>query len=157
MAFTPAWRNFKRMQDLTVMAASLIYAAAVLDALTRLPGGAAAVLRWSLLVPAAYTGFAMGLPLLIPKWRRWLAKYVWLSFKAGFGQTPASVVIGVALLLGFGLFIHEEVGRAAKAGHPAVNVFSAYAAGIGILAAQAILVRFLEATPEVRAEIEEQG
>ncbi|MDB5433817.1 MAG: hypothetical protein JWR47_74, partial [Phenylobacterium sp.] len=35
MTFTPAWRNFKRMQDLTVAAASLIYAAAVIDALGR--------------------------------------------------------------------------------------------------------------------------
>jgi len=157
MAFTPAWRNFKRMQDLTVAAASLIYAAGVIDALNRLPGGEAAILRWSLLVPAAYLGFSMGLPLLIPAVKRWLSKYVWMSFQAGFGQTPASVVIGVALLLGFGLFIHEEVARAAKAGHPGVNVFSAYAAGIGILAAQAILVRFLEATPEVRAEIEERS
>ncbi|WP_394763668.1 hypothetical protein [Phenylobacterium sp.] len=157
MAFTPAWRNFKRMQDLTVTAAGLIYAAAVLDALNRLPGGPAMILRWSLLVPAAYLGFSMGLPLLIPAVKRWLAKYVWMSFQAGFGQTPASVVVGVALLLGFGLFIHSEVGSAAKAGQVGVNVFSAYAAGIGILAAQAILVRFLEATPAVRAVIEEQG
>ena len=157
MAFTPAWRNFKRMQDLTVTAAGLIYAAAVLDALNRLPGGPAMILRWSLLVPAAYLGFSMSLPLLIPTVKRWLAKYVWMSFQAGFGQTPASVVVGVALLLGFGLFIHSEVGSAAKAGQVGVNVFSAYAAGIGILAAQAILVRFLEATPAVRAVIEEQG
>ena len=157
MAFTSAWRNFKRMQDVTVAAASLIYAAAVIDALGRLPGGASAVLRWSLLIPAAYAGFALGLPLLIPPLKRWLSKYVWMSFKAGFGQSPASVVIGVALLLGFGLFIHSEVGRAARAGHPGVNVFSAYAAGIGILAAQAILVRFLEATPDVRAEIEDRA
>jgi hypothetical protein len=156
MAFTPAWRKFKRMQDVTVMAASLIYAAAVIDAVATLPGGTAMVLVWSLLFPAAYLGFSMGLPLIVPPFRRGLAKYVWMSFQAGFGQSPASVVIGVALLLGFGLFIHEEVGRAAHAGRVGVNVFSAYAAGIGILAAQAILVRFLERTPEYRAEIEER-
>lgn len=154
MAFTPAWRNFKRMQDLTVTASGLIYATAVLDALSRLPGEPAAILRWSLLVPAAYLGLSLGLPLLIPAVRRRLAKYVWMSYQAGFGQTPASVVIGVALLLGFGVFIRSEVGHAAKTGQVGVNVFSAYAAGIGILAAQAILVRFLEATPEVRAVIE---
>ena len=157
MALTAAWRNFKRMRDVVVTAASLIYAAAVLDALSRLPGGSAAVLRWSLLIPAAYAGFSLGLPLLIPPLKRWLAKYVWMSFQAGFGQTPASVIVGVALLLGFGLFIHSEVGRAAKAGQVGVNVFSAYASGIGILAAQAILVRFLEATPAYRAQIEETG
>jgi hypothetical protein len=154
MAFIPAWRNFKRMQDLTVAAASLIYAAAVIDALGRLPGGPAMVLRWSLLWPAAYLGFSLGIPLLAPPIKRWLAKYVWMSFQAGFGQTPASVVVGVALLLGAGLFIHEEVGRAARAGQVGVNVFSAYAAGIGILAAQAILVRALEQVPAIRAKIE---
>jgi hypothetical protein len=157
MGFTPAWRNFKRMQDLTVIASSLIYAAAVIDALGRLPGGPDMVLRWSLLVPAAYLGFSMGIPLLAPPIKRWLMKYVWMSFKAGFGQSPASVVVGVALLLGAGLFIHEEVGRAARAGHVGANVFSAYAAGIGILAAQAVLVRVLEQAPELRPQIEERG
>jgi hypothetical protein len=38
----------------------------------------------------------------------------------------------------------EEVSRAAQAGQVGVNVFSAYGAGIGILAAQAILLRALE-------------
>jgi hypothetical protein len=80
-----------------------------------------------------------------------------MSFKAGFGQSPASVVVGVALLLGAGLFIHEEVGRAARAGHVGANVFSAYAAGIGILAAQAVLVRVLEQAPELRPQIEDRG
>jgi hypothetical protein len=157
MAFNSAWRNFKRMQDLTVAAACLIYAAAVVDALGRLPGATEAVLRWALLWPAAYLGFSLAIPLLVPPLKRGLAKYVWMSFKAGFGQSPGSVVVGVALLLGAGLFIYQEIGRAARTGQVGVNVFSAYAAGIGILAAQAILVRFLEQTPEVRAAIEERG
>ncbi|THD64339.1 hypothetical protein [Phenylobacterium sp.] len=156
MGFIPAWRNFKRMQDLTVAAACLIYAAAAINALGRLPGGPAMVARWTLLWPAAYLGFSLALPLLIAPVKRWLAKYVWMSFQAGFGQTPASVVVGVALLLGAGLFIWEEVNRAARAGQVGANVFSAYAAGIGILAAQAILVRFLEQTPEVRDRIVER-
>ena len=54
------------------------------------------------------------------------------------------------------MFIHEEVGRAAAAGHAGANVFSAYAAGIGILAAQAVLVRALERVPALRAQIEER-
>jgi len=66
------------------------------------------------------------------------------------------VVVGVALLLGAGLFIWEEVGRAARAGMVGANVFSAYAAGIGILAAQAILVRALEDVPDVQAKIVER-
>nr|MEA2799334.1 hypothetical protein [Phenylobacterium sp.] len=154
MAFTPAWRNFKRMQDLTVAAASLIYAAAAIDALGRLPGGPAMTLQWTLLWPAAFLGFSLAIPLLVAPIKRGLAKYVWMSFKAGFGQSPGSVVVGMALLLGAGLFIYEEVGRAARAGQVGANVFSAYAAGIGILAAQAILVRTLEEAPGIREEIE---
>ena len=156
MAFTPAWRNFKRMQDLTVTAASLIYVAAAIDANARLHGGLAAVLRWVVLWPAAYLGFSLAIPLLVGPIKRWLTKYVWMSFQAGFGQTPGSVLLGVTLLLGAGLFIWEEVGRAARAGLVGANVFSAYAAGIGILAAQAILVRALEGVPDVRAKIVER-
>jgi hypothetical protein len=157
MAFIPAWRNFKRMQDLTVAAASLIYAAAVLNALDRLPGSAAAVLRWTLLWPAAYLLFSLAMPLLIAPLKRWLAKYVWMSFQAGFGQTPGSVVVGMALLLAAGLFIWRQVDRAAAAGQVGVSVFAAFAAGIGILAAQAILVRALEQVPDIRARIVERA
>src|ERR1700761_718143 len=157
MGFIPAWRNFKRMQDLTVAAACLIYAAAAINALGRLPGGPAMVARWTLLWPAAFLGFSLALPLLIATVKRWLAKYVWMSFQAGFGQTPASVVVGVALLLGAGLFIWEEVGRAARAGQMGANVFSAFASGIGILGAQAALVRALEQAPDVREKIEDRG
>jgi hypothetical protein len=156
MAFIPAWRNFKRMQDLTVAAASLIYAAAVLNAFGRLPGGEAVVMRWTLLWPAAYLGFSLGLPLLIGPLKRWLAKYVWLSFQAGFGQTPVSVVSGVGLLLASGLFIYWQVDHAARTGLAGANVFAAYAAGIGILAAQAVLVRHLEQVPEILDRIVEK-
>ena len=157
MAFTPAWRNFKRMQDLTVVAASLIYTAAVIDALGRLPGGPIMAMRWTLLWPAAYLGFSLAIPLLVPPLKRWLAKYVWMSFQAGFGQSPGSVVVGVGLLLGAGLFIHQQVGNAVRTGQVGVDVFACFAAGIGILAAQAILVRALEGVPDVRAKIVERG
>jgi hypothetical protein len=156
MAFIPAWRNFKRMQDLTVAAAVLIYAGAAVNAAGRLPGGPGMMLRWTLLWPAAYLGFSLGVPLLVSPLKRWLARYVWMSFKAGFGQTPGSVVTGMGLLLGAGLFIWWQVNRAASAGQVGANVFAAYAAGIGILAAQAILVRALEQAPDVRAQIVER-
>ena len=157
MAYTRAWRNFKRMQDVTVASACLIYAAGAINALQRLPVGTAAAARWTFLWPVAYLIPSLLLPLMIPPVRRWLKKYVWMSFQAGFGQTPGSVVVGTALLLGAGLFIWEEVGRAVRAGQLGANVFSAYAAGIGILAAQAVLVRALEKAPEVQARIVERG
>jgi hypothetical protein len=157
MAFTRAWRNFKRMQDLTVAAASLIYAAAAVHALGVLPGGAAEVVRWTLLWPAVWLAGSFVIPMLTPALKRWLARWVWMSFHAGFGQTPGSILTGVALLLGAGLFIYFQVARAAASGQVGANVFSAYAAGIGILAAQAVLVRALEQLPDVRARIEERA
>jgi hypothetical protein len=155
MAFTRAWRNFKRMQDLTVATASLIYSGAVVHAVGRLPGGGEAVVRWTLLWPAVFLLGALVIPLVVPVLKRWLARYVWLSFQAGFGQTPVSIVTGVCLLLGAAMFIYRQVAKVAASGQYHANVFSAYAAGIGILAAQAILVRALERAPEVRKVIEE--
>jgi len=155
MAFTRAWRNFKRMQDLTVAAAGLIYAGAVVHAVGRLPGGTDTVVRWTLLWPAVYAVASLVLPLVIVPVKRWLARYVWMSFKAGFGQTPGSILMGVALLLGAALFIYWQVASVAASGEYRANVFSAYAAGIGILAAQAILVRALERLPDVREQIVE--
>ena len=156
MVFTRAWRNFKRMQDLTVAAASLIYAAATVHALGVLPGGAAATLRWTLVWPALWLVGSFLIPILVPALKRWLARYVWMSFQAGFGQTPTSIVTGVTLLLGAGLFVYWQIARAAASGTVGANVFSAYAAAIGILAAQAVLVRALEQIPDVRKRIEEK-
>ena len=153
--FSTAWRNFKRMQDLTVAAAALIYAAAVVHAMGRFPASPAITLRWTLLWPAAYLGFSLAIPLLVAPIRRWLAKYVWMSFKAGFGQTPGSVMVGMGLLIGAGLLIYRQIGRAVQTGVVGVDLFSCYAAGIGILAAQAALVRVLEKHPDVRERITE--
>lgn len=156
MAFTRAWKNFKRMQDLTVAAAGLIYAGAVVHAIGRLPGGTATVVRWTLLWPAVFLMASLVVPLVVPPLKRWLARYVWMSFQAGFGQTPGSIVIGIGLLLGAALFIYAQVAKVAASGEYRANVFSAYAAGIGILAAQAILVRALERLPDVQERILER-
>jgi hypothetical protein len=156
MAFTRAWRNFKRMQDLTVAMAGLIYAGAAVHAFDRLPAGLGLVVRWTLVWPAAFLAASLVIPLMIPVIKRWLARYVWMSFQAGFGQTPASIVTGVLLLMGAGLFIYWQVASAAITGQLRPHVFSAYAAGIGILAAQAVLVRALERVPDIRSRIVER-
>ena len=155
-SYTRAWRNFKRMQDLTVAVASLIYAGAAVHAIGRLPGSLGLVLRWVLLWPALYLVASLVVPLLVSPIRRWLTRYVWMSFQAGFGQTPGSIVTGLVLLLGAALFIYWQIASVAASGTYRANVFSAYAAGIGILAAQAVLVRALERAPEVRKLIEER-
>lgn len=155
-SYTRAWRNFKRMQDFTVAVASLIYAAAAVHAFGRLPGSASLLLRWILVWPALYLLASLVAPLIIPPVRRWLTKYVWMSFEAGFGQTPGSIVTGLILLLGAALFIYWQIASVQATGAYRADVFSAYAAGIGILAAQAVLVRTLERLPDVRAQIEER-
>jgi len=131
----------------------MIYAAAVVDALDRAPG--AEVLGWTLLWPTPWFLASLAVPLAVPPVKRWLARYVWMSFERGFGQTAGSVVVGVFLLLAVGVFFYVRAKWEVVGGFVGTNVFSAYAAGIGILAAQAILVRALERVPDIRRRIEE--
>ncbi|MFZ5719354.1 MAG: hypothetical protein ACOY5Y_07805 [Pseudomonadota bacterium] len=155
MAHTPAWRNFKRTQDLTVATAGLIYAGAVLHAFDRLPGEVMLIIQRTLLFPAVFLSLSLMLPLIVGALRRPLMRYVWMSFRAGFGQTPVSILGGVALLGGAALFMYWQIHSAAQGGRYPAGVFSGYGAGIGILAAQALLVRVLEKHPDVRKEIED--
>jgi len=154
MPHTPAWRSFKRTQDLTVATAVLIYAGAVAHAFGRLPGGAELIAQRTLVWPAVFLSLSFTLPLLIGVVRRPLARYVWMSFRAGFGQNLRSILYGVALLGGAAGIIYWQISNAANGGRYPAGVFSGYAAGIGILAAQAALVRVLEKHPEVKREIE---
>jgi hypothetical protein len=154
MPHTPAWRNFKRIQDLTVATAGLIYAGAVVHAFERLPGGVELITQRTLIFPALFLSLSFTLPLLIGPVRRPLARYVWMSFQAGFGQNVRSIVSGVLLLGGAAALIYWQISNAANGGRYPAGVFSGYAAGIGILAAQAALVRVLEKHPDVRKQIE---
>ncbi|MFN3523493.1 MAG: hypothetical protein ACK4YQ_14695 [Phenylobacterium sp.] len=157
MAFIREWRDFRRMQNVAVGAASLIYAGAVLHAYQVLPGGPGLVTQRTLVWPGIFLVLSLLVPLLVPALKRILARYVWLSFKAGFGQTPISVITGVGLLGAAAFFIYWQVANVAHGGRYPAGVFSGYAAGIGILAAQAILVRALERLPEIRQIIEEKA
>lgn len=154
MTHTRAWRNFKRMEDMTVAVAVLIYAGAVLHAFQQLPGSFRFIAQHTLVWPGIFLLLSLGLPLVVGVLRRGLAKYVWMSFQQGFGQTPGSVLVGVGLLGGAAAFMYWQIAGAADGGRYPAGVFSGYAAGIGILAAQAALVRVLEKVPEVRAQIE---
>lgn len=154
MTHKPAWRNFRRMQDITVAAAALIYAGAVVHAFDRLPGSFELIAQRTLVWPGIFFLLSLGLPLLVGIFRRGLARYVWLSFHAGFGQSVGSVLIGIGLLVGAALFMYWQIAGAAGGGRYPAGVFSGYAAGIGILAAQAALVRVLEQHPDVKKQIE---
>ena len=106
MAHTPAWKSFKRTQDLTVATAALIYAGAVVHAFDRLPGGSGLIAQRTLLWPVVFLSLSFTLPLLIGAVRRPLARYVWMSFQAGFGQNVRSIVAGVVLLGGAAALIY---------------------------------------------------
>ena len=157
MTHTPAWRAFKRTEDCACAFASLIYLAAMLHAWRVLPGDGAAKLTWIVAAPMMFLVLSFGLPLLVGRARRLLARYVWMSFNAGFGQTPVSVLSGLGLLALAAVFVYLQVAGAAHGKAYPAGVFAAYAAGIGILFAQAVLVRALERAPEVKAVIEERG
>ena len=151
---TQAWRNFKRMQDCACLVACLIYAGAVIHAWRVLPGSAQTKLIFTIAAPMIFLALAMLLPAAIVGLRRQLARYVWMTFNAGAGQTPVSVLVWLGLLGFAALFIYRQIAGVASGGRYPAGVFSGYAAGIGILFVQAALVRTLERDPEVRKRIE---
>ncbi len=151
MSFSSAWRNFRRMEDLTVLGGALLYGAAMISALERRlgPGLSQAMIVW----PFVHFLVAFIAPTRWPALRRLLTRYVWLSFRAGFGQTVASVIGGAVLMSGAAYAVFRQVGIAPDVVSLAPT-FCALAAGIGVLGAQALLARVLERAPEVRAVIE---
>jgi hypothetical protein len=149
-----AWRKFKRMQASACLFASLIYVGAVLHAWRVLPGPDSLKLAVTLAFPAVYFLAAFVLPLQIRPLRRLLKRYVWMSFAAGFGQTPISVITGLGLLAFAAVFIYLQIAGVAHGGRYPAGVFSGYGAGIGILCAQALLVFALEREPKIREIIE---
>ncbi len=154
MTHVKAWRDFRRAQDCAALAAGLIFAAAALDGWSRLPGPAALRLAVILGFPAAFLAATLVVSLGVGPLRRGLARYVWMSFVAGFGQSALSILLGVALLAGAAAIIYLEVGHAVAGGRYPAGVFSAYGAGIGILIAQAALVRAVQRDPAYRPTIE---
>ena len=154
MVHTSAWRNFKRAENLAVVTAALIYAGAVFYAFDHLPLAASQVALRALAFPAIYLLLTLALPLALSRLRKPLTRYVWMSFQAGFGQTALSILGGLTFPAGAGAFMYWQIANAQPGSPYPAGVFSAYAAGIGILAAQAALVRVLERDPEVRAQIE---
>ncbi len=148
------WRHFKRMQASACVFATLIYIAAVLYAWRVLPGAPSLKLAVTLAFPALYFAAAFIVPLRVKPVRRMLKRYVWMSFAAGFGQSPISVLSGLGLLAAAAAFIYFQVAGVADGGRYPAGAFSAYGAGIGILFAQALLVLHLEQEPKIREIIE---
>ncbi len=154
MTQTRAWRNFKRMQDVAVTAGLLIYAGAAVHAWRVLPGAPGLKLELTVVFPTLFLLLFWIGPLIVSPVRQLLGRYVMLSFDAGFGQSATSVIVGVGVLAVAAGFIYLQVSGVAHGGRYPAGVFSGYGAGIGILLAQAIVVRHLERAPEVRRRIE---
>jgi hypothetical protein len=145
------------MQDSAVLFASLVYLGAVLHAWQVLPGPIERKAMFTLAFPGLFLALTLAGFLVIEPAKRWVRQYVWLSFKAGFGQTVGSVLSGLGVLLFAAGFIYLQIAGVAKGGRYPAGVFSGYAAGIGIILVQAMQVRRLERDPQVRRVIEVPG
>ena len=154
MGVSHSWRMFRRMQYSAFAAAALIYAGAAVHAWSALPGDATVKLQRMLLYPGVMFLATLTLPLAVPALRHLLKTHIWISFRTGFGQSVVSVLAVMVVLLGMAAFIYVDTARAAHGGAFPASAFSAYAAGMGVLLAQAILVRRLERDPVLRPAIE---
>ena len=154
MTHTRAWRNFRRMQTSALLFACLVYLGAVIHAWRVLPGPDQRKALFTIGFPGLFLGLSLLGFMAFPPGRRWVERYVWLCYKAGFGQTARSVLVGLGLLVFAALFIYDQVAEVAQGGRYPAGVFSGYAAGIGVIFAQAVLTRRLERYPEVRRAIE---
>lgn len=143
------------MQDSAFAVGALIYAAAAVHAWTVLPGATAFKLERIVLLPGIYFLATLTIPLLAPPVGRMLRTHLWIAFRTGFGQSVISVLAVVLILASAAAFIILDTAHAAHSGHGfPESAFAAYAAGIGVLLAQAILVRRLEQDPALRPRIE---
>ncbi|MDB5479403.1 MAG: hypothetical protein JWO83_456 [Caulobacteraceae bacterium] len=138
------------MQASVLAVGLLVYAGAALDAWEVLPGGDD--LRWKLTIvfPGAYLALTLVVALAIPAVRRAITRHLWLSYRTGFGQSVISVIVGLGLLVALAGLIVWQVHRLAHGGGSPGGAFAGFGAGLGLLIAQVVLVRALEADPAVR-------
>ena len=154
MGVSPAWRLFRSMNYSTVAAASLIYAAAAVHAWRVLPAASRVKFVWILAYPSVFFLAALVIPLAAPPVRRRLKAHVWISFRTGFGQSVVSVLAVVLVLAVAAGFVFFDTARGAHGGHFPTPAFAAFATGVGILLAQALMVRRIERDPVLRPAIE---
>jgi hypothetical protein len=155
MRLTRSWRIFRRMQDTILIVAGLVYSFAVIQAWRRLPGGGHLKFERTALLPGIFLTLSLLAALMVPILRQALTRHLWISYRTGFGQSVISVLGGVGVLLALAGFVFWQINDAAHGGRYPGGAFSGYAAGIGLLVAQSILVRRIEGDPILRRQIEE--
>ncbi len=153
MAQSRNWRAFKRTEDCACVFASLVYLAAALHGWHVLPGAFGLKAVVIVAAPLAFLVLCLVVPLVVAPWRRLLSRFVWNCYVAGFGQNAGSILSGLAALLLAAGFIYLQIRGVAHGGRYPAGVYSGYGAGIGVLFAQAILVRALERDPTLRPRI----
>jgi hypothetical protein len=146
---------FRRMQDTILAVAGLVYLGATVQAWRVLPGGAHLKLERTAVLPGMFLAISLLAALVVPILRRALTQHLWISYRTGFGQSVISVLAGVGVLLAAAGFIFWQIHDGAHGGRYPGGAFSGYAAGIGLLLAEAILVRRIEGDPILRQQIEE--
>jgi hypothetical protein len=155
MALAHSWRVFRRMQHTTLTVAALTYAGAALEA-WRLPGAAESLkLDRTAVFPGLFLVLSAACALSVPVLRRAVVRHLWTSYRTGFGQSVISVLVGFGVLIALAGVIVWRIHEAAVGGGYPGGAFSGYAAGIGLLIAQSVLVRRIERDPGLRRLIEE--
>jgi hypothetical protein len=142
------------MQDTVLAVAGLVYSGAVIEAWEVLPGPARLKFERTALFPGGFLALSLCAALLAPPVRQALTRHLWISYRTGFGQSVISVLGGVGVLLGAAVFIFWQIQEGAHGGRYPGGAFSGYAAGIGLLVAESILVRRIESDPILRQRIE---
>src|SRR5215469_14287570 len=154
MGVSPSWRMFRRMNYTAFAVAALTYAAAAVHAWRVLPGAPSFKLAWILAYPSIFFLAALITPLAAPPIRRRLKTHVWISFRTGFGQSVVSVLAVVLVLATAAGFVYFDTAGATHGGRFPTPAFAAYATGVGVLLAQALMVRRIEKDPALRPAIE---
>jgi hypothetical protein len=154
-AHVASWRLFRRMQHTLVAVAALTYLLAALQGWTVPNVSESLKLLRTTVFPGAFLLTSVAAVLFIPALSRILTTHLWTSYRTGFGQSVISVLAGVGVLIALSGFIFWQIGGATHGGKYPAGAFSGYAAGIGLLIAQAVLLRRIEADPTLRRQIEE--
>ena len=108
-----------------------------------------------MLFPAIYLAGVTAAGLLIPPLRDVITRFVWITFKTGFGQSAISVLLPFAVLAAITGYTWWVSAHAATGGQYPAGVFSGFGAGIGLLIVQAVLTHRIQHDPIVRPELEE--
>ncbi len=119
--------------------------------------GEALKLARTAIFPGMFLVASVTIVLGVPGLRHALLRHLWTSYRTGFGQSVISVLSGVGVLIGLAGFIFWQIHDATHGGRYPGGAFSGYGAGIGLLIAQAVLLRRIEHDPELRRRIEDEA